>query len=547
MTDKPDLLTFSDEVLAQRFIDQRRADLRYTASWRQWLIWDGRRWAPDEKLTAFSLVRRFCYERAQQAERGEAKGIASAGTVAAIERLARADQRIAVAVAEWDIDPWMLNTPAGTIDLRTGNIRDCNPADKLTKIVGVAPDRNCPIPLWISFLDTVTGGSLDLVAFLQRIAGYSLTGSTAEHSLFFIFGTGANGKTTFINTITACAGEYHRVAPIETFTASSTDRHPTELAGLRGARLVTAVETEEGRRWDESKIKALTGGDPISARFMRQDFFQYTPQFKLIIAGNHKPGLRSVDEAIRRRFNLIPFTVTIPPERRDPDLFEKLKPEWPGILKWAIDGCLAWQRDGLPPLSMAINVSPRQFSDENLLRDVDDALAASGMDPKLLQIEITESMVMLNVDKAVQLLDAIQSRGVRLAIDDFGTGYSSMSVMKRFPIDTIKIDRSFVRELPHNSEDKAIAQAIIGMGKALGLTIIAEGVETSEQEDFLREHACDEIQGFLCSKPVAADKIAELLRLPCVAAPALQPEPGVSATGPRFRTTVANADAHVPS
>ncbi len=217
------------------------------------------------------------------------------------------------------------------------------------------------------------------------------------------------------------------------------------------------------------------------------------------------------------------------------------------VMKAACAQNMAWQRDGLPPLSVAVNVSPRQFSDENLLRDVDDALAASGMDPKLLQIEITESMVMLNVDKAVQLLDAIQSRGVRLAIDDFGTGYSSMSVMKRFPIDTIKIDRSFVRELPHNSEDKAIAQAIIGMGKALGLTIIAEGVETSEQEDFLREHACDEIQGFLCSKPVAADKIAELLRLPCVAAPALQPEPGVSATGPRFRTTVANADAHVPS
>ncbi|TKW75889.1 MAG: EAL domain-containing protein, partial [Bradyrhizobium icense] len=134
-----------------------------------------------------------------------------------------------------------------------------------------------------------------------------------------------------------------------------------------------------------------------------------------------------------------------------------------------------------------------------------------------------------------------------LAIDDFGTGYSSMSVMKRFPIDTIKIDRSFVRELPHNSEDKAIAQAIIVMGKALGLTIVAEGVETSEQQEFLREHACDEIQGFLCSKPVAPDKIAELLRLPCVAAPALQPEPGVSATGPGFRTTVVNANAHVPS
>ena len=196
------------------------------------------------------------------------------------------------------------------------------------------------------------------------------------------------------------------------------------------------------------------------------------------------------------------------------------------VIRTACEQNVAWQRQGLPALSMAVNVSPRQFSDENLLRDVDEALADSGMDPKLLQIEITESMVMLNVERAIQLLDAIQSRGVRLAIDDFGTGYSSMSVMKRFPIDTIKIDRSFVRDLPQNSEDKAIAQAIIGMGKALGLTIVAEGVETIEQSDFLREHACDEIQGFLFSKPVPPGEIAQLLRrLPLVDAPALQSEP----------------------
>ncbi len=182
------------------------------------------------------------------------------------------------------------------------------------------------------------------------------------------------------------------------------------------------------------------------------------------------------------------------------------------VLQTACAQNMAWQRAGLPPMSMAVNVSPRQFSDENLLHDIDTALAVSGMDPKLLQIEITESMVMLNVEQAIKILDAIQSRGVRLAIDDFGTGYSSMSTLKRFPIDTIKIDRSFVRELPHNSEDKAIAQAIISMGKALGLTIVAEGVETIEQDDFLRDHACDEIQGFLFSKPVSADEIAEFFR-----------------------------------
>ncbi len=181
------------------------------------------------------------------------------------------------------------------------------------------------------------------------MAGYALTGSIQEHALFFGYGTGANGKTTFVNTITRCIADYHRTAPIETFTESHSDRHPTELAGLRGARLVTAVETEEGRRWAESKIKALTGGDKIAARFMRQDFFEYTPQFKLLIVGNHKPSLRTVDEAIRRRFNLIPFTVTIPPQERDEKLPHKLRAELPGILAWMIEGCLAWQQRGLDP------------------------------------------------------------------------------------------------------------------------------------------------------------------------------------------------------
>ncbi|MGR9345027.1 phage/plasmid primase, P4 family [Rhizobium leguminosarum] len=153
----------------------------------------------------------------------------------------------------------------------------------------------------------------------------------------------------FIDTIMNVLAGYGRSAPIETFVASSGDRHPTDIAGLRGARLVTAVETEEGRSWAESKIKTLTGGDRITARFMRQDYFEYQPQFKLIIAGNHKPSLRSVDEAIRRRFNLIPFTVTIPAEERDETLTEKLRGEASGIMAWAIAGCLEWQRIGLSP------------------------------------------------------------------------------------------------------------------------------------------------------------------------------------------------------
>jgi putative DNA primase/helicase len=195
----------------------------------------------------------------------------------------------------------------------------------------------------------VTGGNVELIAFLRRMAGYALTGLTREHTMFFLHGGGGNGKSVFIKTISGILGDYHRTAPIETFTASQIDKHPTDLAGLHGARLVTSVETEEGRRWAESKIKALTGGDTISTRFMRQDFFDFTPQFKLLIAGNHKPGLRSVDEAIRRRFHLVPFIVTIPPAERDKTLTEKLEAEWPGILAWMIDGCLQWQEIGLAP------------------------------------------------------------------------------------------------------------------------------------------------------------------------------------------------------
>jgi putative DNA primase/helicase len=179
-------------------------------------------------------------------------------------------------------------------------------------------------------------------------------GLTREHALFFGYGTGANGKSVLLSTIAGTLGEYHRTAPIETFTASNADRHPTDLAGLRAARLVTATETEEGRRWAESRIKKLTGGDKVAARFMRQDFFEYRPAFKLIIAGNHKPSLRSVDEAIRRRFHLIPFSITIPPEERDPDLAEKLKDERPAILAWLIEGCLEWQTVGLKAVQRSL-------------------------------------------------------------------------------------------------------------------------------------------------------------------------------------------------
>jgi diguanylate cyclase (GGDEF)-like protein len=182
------------------------------------------------------------------------------------------------------------------------------------------------------------------------------------------------------------------------------------------------------------------------------------------------------------------------------------------VLQTACAQNIAWQRQGLPAVSMAVSLSPRQFSDAGLLRDIDTALADSGLAPELLQLEITESTVMLNIGRAVEVLDAIQSRGIRLAIDDFGMSYSSMSLMKRFPIDTIKIDRSFMQGLPKGTQDKGMTASIIGLGRALGLTVVAEGVETEDQETFMREHACDELQGSLFSKAVSPAAVAALLQ-----------------------------------
>jgi putative DNA primase/helicase len=339
---------FTDEALALLFASRHAGKLRYVAGSSKWFIYDGKQWKADDTLHAFDMARRVCRQASAECNKAKVAGnLASAKTVASVERLAKADRRMAATMEQWDVDPMLLNTPQGVVDLVTGRVREHRASDFLTRMTAVGPDGDCPT--WIEFLNRVTAEDLELQAFLQRKAGYALTGLTREHALFFLYGLGANGKSVYLNTLAGILAEYHRTAAIETFTASTVDRHPTDLAGLRGARLVTAIETEEGRRWAESRIKSLTGGDRIAARFMRQDYFEFSPQFKLVIAGNHKPGLRSVDEAIRRRFNLIPFTVHIPPEERDETLTDRLKAEWPGILAWMVQGCLEWQREDLAP------------------------------------------------------------------------------------------------------------------------------------------------------------------------------------------------------
>ena len=357
---------FSDDALAKLFTAKHGNDLRYVAAWGKWLIWSGCHWREDNTREVFSRARLIARSEAQRADKA-GKQIASAKTVAAIERLAQADRVHAATTERFDADPWLLNTPGGTVDLRTGEIRPHKRSDYITKVTAVTPDPDAMSPIWDAFLTRILYGDLELQDYLQRVLGYSLTGSTREHAFFFCHGSGANGKGVLLGCASSIAGDYHKVAPMETFVSTRNEQHPTDVAGLRGARMVTATETEDGRRWDESRLKQMTGGDRISARLMRQDFFTFVPQFKIIIAGNHKPQVRSVDEAIRRRMHLIPFTVTIPPEERDDKLSDKLRDEWPAILAWMIKGAVDWNKDGLRPPDVV-----RRATDEYL--EAEDAI-----------------------------------------------------------------------------------------------------------------------------------------------------------------------------
>lgn len=356
----------TDDALALTFTARYSEDWRYCAAWGKWLVWTGSRWQADETLLVHHLIRAICREAALKADSHRlAAKLAASSTVGGVERLARTDRRHASTSEEWDADLFALNTPGGVVNLATGRMKPHDRRDRMTKLATATSRGECP--RWLAFLADVTGSDAELQAYLQRMVGYCLTGATSAHALFFLYGTGANGKSVFVNVVSTILGDYAASAPMDTFMEARGDRHPTDLAGLRGARFVASIETEQGRRWNESKVKAITGGDKVSARFMRQDFFEYLPQFKLVIAGNHKPSIRNVDEAMKRRLHLIPFTVTIPPERRDGSLTEKLLAERDGILAWAVDGCLAWQRDGLQPPACVVSATEEYFEAEDAL------------------------------------------------------------------------------------------------------------------------------------------------------------------------------------
>jgi putative DNA primase/helicase len=361
----------SEDAAALMFAERFQGRLLYDHDAGRWLEWDGMRWRPDRTDRAFHYARELARELAE--DRSAKIRVVGGKTsfAAGVERFARATPAFARTSDEWDRDPLLLGTPAGTIDLRNGVERPADPGDGVTRLTSVGALDCGHCPTWLQFLRETTDGSDDLISFLQAWAGYCLTGEIIEHALVFVYGGGGNGKSVFLNAIAEIMGDYAVTAAMDTFEASKGSRHPTDLAMLRGARLVTASETEEGRAWAEARIKAITGGDPITARFMRQDYFTYKPQFKLTIVGNHMPVLHNVDDAARRRFNIVPFLCK--PERPDPKLPEKLRAEYPAILRWMIDGCLLWQANRLPRPKIVTDATAEYFAEQDLFQQWLDA------------------------------------------------------------------------------------------------------------------------------------------------------------------------------
>lgn len=356
----PSLAEFHNTDLgnARRLVAMHGDHLRYCTLWRKWLVWDGRRWAVDataevrrkakETISAmYATAGGLTTEEARKELAQHAMRSEATYRIKAMLELAESEEGTAITPGQLDQDEWLLNLENGTLNLRTGKLRPHNRQDLMSKLAPVSYDPEAKCPTWMDFLNYVMGGNQGLIDFLQEAVGYSLTGDSSEQVMFILYGTGNNGKTTFLRTVGNLLGDYAAQTPTETLLVKRHSQIPNDVARLRGARFVSATEAEENRRLAESLIKQLTGGDKVAARFLYAEWFEYVPTYKIFLGTNHKPVIRGTDPAIWRRIRLIPFEVTIPERKRDRRFLDKLLPELSGILNWAVAGCLAWQSDGL--------------------------------------------------------------------------------------------------------------------------------------------------------------------------------------------------------
>lgn len=363
----------SDLANAYRLRDQHGDDMRHVRG-LGWMVYDGQRWAQDETAASrrAHAVAKSIFGEAADADGETAKKLA-AWAIASQNRsglknmldVASALEGLAAKVEDFDSDPMVLNALNGTVDLTTGELRPHRRSDLITKIAPVVYDPKARAPLFEQFLRRIFAGDAELIGFVQRSIGYSLSGSVAEQCFFLAYGTGANGKSTLLEVIASALGDYAANTSSDTFLRVRERGPDADLARLRGARFVTASESGEERRLDEERVKRITGGDRITARLLYRDHFEFTPSFKAWLSANHRPRIVGTDVAIWRRVRLIPFNVTIPENERDHELPAKLRAELPGILRWAVEGAVEWRVEGLAPPEVVLVAGREYRSDED--------------------------------------------------------------------------------------------------------------------------------------------------------------------------------------
>jgi putative DNA primase/helicase len=375
---------------AERLVAQHGRDLRYCHPFKRWYCWDGNRWRADDSggpVRAAKLTVRSIYSEASDLEDGAerkstsawAKESESNSRIRAMLSLAASEADVVVLPDELDWDPWALNCTNGTLDLRTGKLGRHDRGDLITHLCPVAYDPAASAPTWHKFLQRVFDDDAELIEFLQRAVGYSLTGMTGEECLFVPYGTGANGKSKFLGALHTLLAGYAKQVPRDTLMAKRAGGIPNDLAALAGVRFATAIETGQRRHLDEEIVKQLTGGELVPARFLHGEFFEFKPVVKIWLATNHRPQITGTDDGIWRRIRLVPFNVTIPEDERDQRLAAKLEAELPGILAWAVEGCLAWQREGLKPPAAVTAATDAYRREEDVLGEfLDQRCVISG-------------------------------------------------------------------------------------------------------------------------------------------------------------------------